>query len=157
MAKRTLITGITGQDRSYLAAAGEMKQLRLGNLETKRDWGHAWEYVEAMWLMQQAASLDDYVIPTGKTHSVWEFCGVAFAEAGVAYRDYVVTDENFYRPAEVDLLICDAAKARKALGWEPETTFRELVIEMVHEDLRCQPAVTNANDQISERGNSYVR
>jgi len=117
-------------------AAGEAQDLRLGNLDAKRDWGHAREYVEAMWLMLQAPSPDDYVIATGETHSVREFCELAFAEANLDYRDYVVVDERFYRPAEVDLLIGDASKARQVLGWEPKTTFHDLVREMVREDLR---------------------
>jgi len=117
-------------------AAGEAQDLRLGNLDAKRDWGHAREYVEAMWLMLQAPSPDDYVIATGETHSVREFCELAFAEANLDYRDYVVVDEHFYRPAEVDLLIGDASKARQVLGWEPKTTFHDLVREMVREDLR---------------------
>jgi GDPmannose 4,6-dehydratase len=115
--------------------AGESKELRLGNLEAKRDWGHAREYVEAMWLMLQHSEPDDYVIATGETHSVREFCELAFAEADLDYRDYVVTDERFYRPAEVDLLIGDASKARRILGWEPKIAFRDLVREMMCEDL----------------------
>jgi len=117
-------------------ASGRAKELRLGNLEAKRDWGHAREYVQAMWLMLQDAAPDDYVIATGEAHSVREFCEAAFAEANLDYRDYVVVDERFYRPAEVDLLLGDASKARKKLGWEPRTTFRDLVREMVREDLR---------------------
>jgi GDPmannose 4,6-dehydratase len=117
-------------------ATGKAKELRLGNLEAKRDWGHAREYVEAMWLMLQASAPDDYVIATGEAHSVREFCEVAFAEVNLDYCDYVVVDERFYRPAEVDLLLGDASKATKALGWEPRTKFRELVREMVQEDLR---------------------
>jgi GDPmannose 4,6-dehydratase len=117
-------------------AAGDAKELRLGNLDAKRDWGHAREYVEAMWLMLQAPKPDDYVVATGETHSVREFCEAAFAEANLDYRDHVVVDERFYRPAEVDLLIGDASKAKRVLGWEPKTTFRDLVREMVREDLR---------------------
>jgi GDPmannose 4,6-dehydratase len=117
-------------------AAGDTRELRLGNLDAKRDWGYAREYVEAMWLMLQAPKPDDYVVATGETHSVREFCEVAFAEANLDYRDHVVVDERFYRPAEVDLLIGDASKAKRVLGWEPKTTFRDLVREMVREDLR---------------------
>ncbi len=117
---------------------GQAKELRLGNLDAKRDWGHAREYVEAMWLMLQSPDPDDYVIATGETHSVREFCEAAFAEANLDYREYVVVDQRFYRPTEVDLLLGDASKARKALGWEPRTTFRELIREMVQEDLRSQ-------------------
>jgi GDPmannose 4,6-dehydratase len=117
-------------------ATGQAKELRLGNLDARRDWGHAREYVEAMWLMLQASDPDDYVIATGEAHSVREFCEVAFAEANLDYRDYVVVDQRFYRPAEAVLLLGDASKARKTLGWAPKTTFRELVREMVREDLR---------------------
>jgi GDPmannose 4,6-dehydratase len=116
-------------------ASGQAKRLALGNLDARRDWGHANEYVEAMWRMLQQPEPDDYVIATGETHSVREFCEVAFAEANLDYRDYVVVDEKFYRPAEVELLIGDARKARMALGWEPKITFRNLVAEMVREDL----------------------
>ena len=114
--------------------SGAAKDLRLGNLDAKRDWGHAREYVEAMWRMLQQPEPDDYVIATGETHSVREFCEVAFAAADLDYRDYVVVDEKFYRPAEVDLLIGDASKAKHVLGWEPKVSFRELVSEMVKED-----------------------
>jgi GDPmannose 4,6-dehydratase len=119
-------------------AAGQATELRLGNLEAKRDWGHAREYVEAMWLMLQDSTPDDYVIATGEAHSVREFCEAAFAEVNLDYRDYVVVDQRFYRPAEVDSLMGDASKAKNALGWEPRTKFRELVREMVQEDLRVQ-------------------
>lgn len=114
--------------------SGQTRELRLGNLEAKRDWGHAREYVEAMWRMLQQPEPDDYVIATGETHSVREFCEVAFSEVGLDYRDYVAVDQNFYRPAEVDLLIGDASKANTVLGWEPKVSFRELVREMVLED-----------------------
>jgi GDPmannose 4,6-dehydratase len=117
-------------------ATGQAKELRLGNLDARRDWGHAREYVEAMWLMLQASDPDDYVIATGEAHSVREFCEAAFAEANLDYREYVVVDERFYRPTEVVMLLGDASKARTLLGWTPTTTFRELVREMVREDLR---------------------
>jgi GDPmannose 4,6-dehydratase len=117
--------------------AGEADRLALGNLDARRDWGHAREYVEAMWLMLQQDQPDDYVIATGQTHSVREFCEAAFAEANLDYRDYVVQDERFFRPAEVDLLMGDASKAKRILGWEPQTTFPELVREMVTSDLRA--------------------
>jgi GDPmannose 4,6-dehydratase len=123
-------------------AAGRAKQLRLGNLEARRDWGHAREYVEAMWRMLQQPEPQDFVIATGETHSVREFCELAFAEANLDYRDYVVVDEQFYRPAEVDLLIGDASKAQAVLGWSPQTRLRELVKEMVEEDLRVTRART---------------
>jgi GDPmannose 4,6-dehydratase len=114
---------------------GLESQLRLGNLEAKRDWGHAKDYVRAMHLMLQQAEPDDYVVATGKSHSVREFCELAFAEAGLDYRKFVVTDERYYRPAEVDQLIGDATKAQTVLGWRPEYSFEELVKEMVHSDL----------------------
>jgi GDPmannose 4,6-dehydratase len=116
---------------------GLATELRLGNLEAKRDWGHAADYVRAMHLMLQQPEPDDYVVATGETHSVRDFCEVAFAEAGLDYRDYVKIDERFYRPAEVDLLVGDAAKARRVLGWEPVYTFRDLVGEMVRADLEA--------------------
>ncbi len=116
--------------------SGEVKELRLGNLEAKRDWGHAREYVEAMWRMLQQPKPDDYVIATGETHSVREFCEVAFGAVNLDYRDHVIVDESFYRPAEVELLIGDATKARVDLGWSANITFRDLVCEMVQEDTR---------------------
>jgi len=116
--------------------AGKETKLRLGNLEARRDWGHAREYVAAMWQMLQQPEPGDYVIATGEAHSVREFCEIAFAEADLDYRDYVVMDERLYRPAEVDLLIGDSSKARLAFGWEPRTKFRDLVREMVQEDMR---------------------
>jgi GDPmannose 4,6-dehydratase len=116
-------------------AAGEANELKLGNLEAKRDWGFAPEYVEAMWRMLQQPSPDDYVVATGQTHSVREFCELAFAEANLDYREYVKVDPNFYRPAEVDLLVGDASKAQRELGWSPTTTFPELVRKMVRTDL----------------------
>src|SRR5690348_6047250 len=116
--------------------AGETDRVALGNLEARRDWGHAREYVEAMWLMLQQDQPDDYVIATGRTHSVREFCEAAFAEANLDYRDYVVQDERFFRPAEVDLLMGDASKAKRILGWEPDVTFEQLIQMMVEADLR---------------------
>jgi GDPmannose 4,6-dehydratase len=123
-------------------AAGRAKELRLGNLEAKRDWGHAREYVQAMWLMLQQPNPEDFVIATGETHSVRDFCEAAFAEVNLDYRDYVVVDEQFYRPAEVELLVGDASNARRALGWEPRVHFRDLVREMVREDIRSQAGKT---------------
>src|SRR5215210_988297 len=114
---------------------GLASELRIGNLEAKRDWGHAKDYVRAMHSMLQQPEPDDFVIATGQTHSVRELCEIAFAEAGLDYRDYVKVDERYYRPSEVDLLIGDASKARRALGWEPTYTFRELIEEMVASDL----------------------
>lgn len=114
---------------------GLASELRVGNLQAKRDWGHAEDYVRAMHLMLQQPEPDDYVIATGETHSVEEFCEAAFAVAGLNYQDYVKVDEIFYRPAEVDLLIGDAAKARNVLGWKPRHVFGDLVEEMVRADL----------------------
>lgn len=116
--------------------AGRAKDLRLGNLEAKRDWGHAREYVEAMWLMLQQPEPDDYVVATGETHSVREFAALAFKAAGLDYQDYVVVDPELYRPAEVNLLLGDASKAREKLGWTHKTSFEQLVREMVETD--CQ-------------------
>jgi GDPmannose 4,6-dehydratase len=115
---------------------GLSKDLRIGNLEAKRDWGHAADYVRAMHLMLQQPNPDDYVVATGETHSVRDFCEFAFATVGLDYRDFVSLDERLYRPAEVDALIGDALKARSVLGWTPQRTFRQLVEEMVHADLR---------------------
>jgi len=116
---------------------GQASELKIGNLEAKRDWGHAADYVRAMHMMLQQPTPDDYVIATGETHSVREFCELAFAEVGLDYKDHVKVDERYYRPAEVDLLIGDARKARETLGWEPKYTFRELIKEMVDSDLRA--------------------
>ncbi|MFB0537397.1 MAG: GDP-mannose 4,6-dehydratase [Anaerolineae bacterium] len=116
---------------------GLTNELRLGNLEAQRDWGYAGDYVEAMWLMLQQAEPDDYVIATGKTHSVRELCEVAFGYLDLDYRDYVVCDPKFYRPAEVDQLVGDASKARKVLGWEPRVSFEELIHVMVDADLEA--------------------
>jgi GDPmannose 4,6-dehydratase len=119
---------------------GLASELRLGNLDAKRDWGHAADYVRAMHLMLQQAEPDDYVVATGETHSVREFCELAFAEVGLDYREYVKVDERFQRPAEVDLLIGDSSKARAALGWSPRYSFTELVKEMVRSDLEAASA-----------------
>lgn len=124
---------------------GTASELRLGNLEAKRDWGHAKDYVRAMHLMLQQPEPDDYVVATGETHSVREFCELAFGEVGLDYRDYVKTDERYYRPAEVDLLIGDATKARRVLGWQPRYTFRELVKEMVEADLEIEAQTSRKN------------
>ncbi|MDO9299806.1 MAG: GDP-mannose 4,6-dehydratase [Anaerolineales bacterium] len=114
---------------------GLAKELRLGNLESQRDWGFAGDYVEAMWLMLQQDHPDNYVIGTGETHAVREFCEIAFSQAGLDYKEYVVQDEKFYRPAEVDLLVSDPSKARNALKWEPSVSFKELVTMMVDSDM----------------------
>ena len=114
---------------------GMAKELRLGNLESERDWGYAGDYVRAMWMMLQEEKPDTYVIATGTTHSVRELCDVAFAHVGLDYRDYVVQDLAFMRPAEVDQLIGDASKAKAFLGWEPTVSFEGLVHMMVDADL----------------------
>lgn len=114
---------------------GKSKELRLGNLEAQRDWGFAGDYVEAMWLMLQQDHPDNYVIGTGETHAVREFCEIAFSHVDLDYKEYVVMDEKFYRPAEVDLLISDPSKARAELKWEPAVSFKELVKMMVDSDL----------------------
>jgi GDPmannose 4,6-dehydratase len=114
---------------------GRAGQLRLGNLEAKRDWGYARDYVEAMWLMLQQERPDDYVVATGETHSVREFLQEAFAYAGLDWKDHVVVDAKYFRPAEVDALLGDPSKARAALGWTPRVTFKELVRLMVDADM----------------------
>jgi GDPmannose 4,6-dehydratase len=114
---------------------GLASHLSLGNLDAKRDWGHARDYVWAMHRMLQQPSADDYVVATGETHSVRELCEVAFSEAGLDYRDYVKTEDALFRPAEVDLLVGDASKARSVLHWRPTVNFVELVKEMLHSDL----------------------
>jgi len=116
--------------------AGLQDTLYLGNLDAKRDWGYAKEYVEAMWLMLQQDQPDDYVIATGETHSVEEFLEVAFTHASLDWRKYVKTDARYLRPAEVDLLIGDASKAKQKLGWQPKTTFKDLTKLMVDADIQ---------------------
>jgi len=113
---------------------GLQQKLHLGNLDARRDWGFAGDYVRAMWLMLQHEQPDDYVIATGRTHSVRDFCRLAFAALDLDYEAYVVEDPRFVRPAEVDLLIGDPAKAKRVLGWTPQTTFEELVAYMVRAD-----------------------
>jgi GDPmannose 4,6-dehydratase len=114
---------------------GMAKELRLGNLEARRDWGFAGDYVEAMWMMLQHDNPDNFVIGTGETHSVRELCEIAFGHAGLDYNEFVIQDERYYRPAEVDLLISDPSKARSVLGWEPAVSFKELVTMMVEADM----------------------
>ena len=114
--------------------SGLQDKLYLGNLDAKRDWGYAKEYVEAMWLMLQQDESDDYVIATGETHSVREFLEEAFSYAGLNWQDHIEIDPKYYRPAEVDLLIGDPSKAKRKLGWESKTTFKELVRLMVDAD-----------------------
>jgi GDPmannose 4,6-dehydratase len=115
---------------------GLKDKVELGNLEAKRDWGHSKDYVRAMWLMLQRNQPDDYVICTGKAHSVREFCEKAFSYVGLDYKKYMVTNQKFFRPAEVDVLLGDYSKAKKVLGWEPTVSLDELIAEMVENDLQ---------------------
>ncbi len=124
---------------SYAAAKikkGSKEKLKLGNINAKRDWGHAKDYVEAMWLMLQKDNPEDYVIGTGKEHSVEDFAKKAFAHVGLNYKDHIVIDKNLIRPAEVDTLLADYTKAKKNLNWEPKISFDDLVITMVENDLK---------------------
>ncbi len=114
---------------------GLAKELRLGNLDARRDWGFAGDYVKAMWLMLQQPEPDDYVVGTGETHSVRELCELAFGYLGLDWKKYVVQDPALFRPADVDLLVADATKARTKLGWKPTVTFEELIKMMVDADL----------------------
>jgi GDPmannose 4,6-dehydratase len=115
---------------------GLAKELRLGNLEAQRDWGFAGDYVDAMWRMLQQDKPDSFIIGTGETHAVREFCEIAFERVDLDYKEFVVQDERFYRPAEVDLLISDPSKARSVLDWEPAVSFKELVTMMVDADMK---------------------
>jgi GDPmannose 4,6-dehydratase len=115
---------------------GLAKELKLGNLDARRDWGHAKEYVQAMWLILQQPTPDDFVIATGETHTVREFCQAAFEHVGLDYEKHVSIDPRFFRPAEVDVLQGDASKAREVLGWRPTVPFADIVREMVDDDLR---------------------
>ena len=115
---------------------GLQKKLILGNMKAKRDWGHAKDYVEGMWLMLQQEKPDDFVIGTGKEHSVEDFAKKAFAHVGLDFKDYVVSDKNLFRPAEVDTLLADSSKAEKILKWKPKIQFDDLVINMVEHDLK---------------------
>lgn len=114
--------------------AGKATELKLGNLDARRDWGHAADYVEAMWLMLRQDQPDDFVVATGETHSVREFVEMAFSFAGLDYREYVKTDPLLYRPAEVDILIGDPSRAQARLGWTSKTSFSQLVKEMMEQD-----------------------
>ena len=114
---------------------GLVEKLKLGNLEAKRDWGHAKDYVKAMWLMLQKDKPEDYVIATGEAHSVREFAQIAFDSVGLDYSRYVEVDENLYRPSELNILLGDATKAKENLGWKQSISFRELVEEMIEADL----------------------
>jgi GDPmannose 4,6-dehydratase len=132
----TFVTRKISRAVAYIKA-GLQKKVYLGNLEAKRDWGYAPEYAEAMWRMLQQDAPDDYIIATGETHSVQEFCEEAFGRAGLDWRKYVEIDPRYLRPAEVDVLMGDPGKARKRLGWEPKVKFHELVRIMVDADLKA--------------------
>ena len=143
--------GETFVTRKITRAVGRIKcglqdKLYLGNLEAKRDWGFAGDYVEMMWRMLQQSEPDDYVIATGETHSVREFCEKAFARLGLDYKDYIENDPRYHRPAEVDLLLGDASKAKKKLDWEPQVSFDGLVDMMVDADL-----------ELAQRKHSLIR
>jgi len=121
---------------------GSLKELRMGNLDAKRDWGFAGDYVRAMWLMLQQDVADDFVVATGETHSVREFLQIAFGHVGLNFEDYVVIDPEFIRPAEVELLLGDPAKAKAKLNWEPKVSFEKLVTMMVDADIDRQAGKT---------------
>lgn len=123
-------------DAAARIAHGKQSELRLGNIDAKRDWGYAADYVEAMWMMLQQPEPDDYVIATGRTATVREMCKIAFDYVGLNYEDYVVIDPSLYRPAEVDLLLGDPSKAKEKLGWEPKTSLEELIHLMMKADLK---------------------
>lgn len=128
---------------------GLASEVRLGNLEAKRDWGHAADYVKAMHLMLQQPQADDYVVASGESHTVREFCERAFAEIQLDYRDYVKVDERFYRPAEIDELVGDASKARAVLGWKPKYSFEEMIKEMVQADLDANTRLEGKNPPLA--------
>jgi len=130
---------------------GLQKKLFLGNLEARRDWGYARDYVEAMWLMLQQPRGDDYVIATGEAHSVRELCELAFGHVGLDYRELVEKDPRYYRPTEVDHLLGDASKARAQLGWAPRTSFRELVRLMMEADLALAEREVRAGGSVALR------
>jgi len=130
---------------------GIANELRLGNLDARRDWGHAKDYVRAMHLMLQQDEAQDYVVATGETHTVREFCQRAFSRAGLDWEQHVKVDERFYRPAEVDLLIGDSSLARERFGWEPQYKFGELVDEMVDADLNAIAADASATQTLSSQ------
>ena len=135
---------------------GLASELRMGNLDSKRDWGYAGDYVEVMWLMLQQVEPDDYVVATGATHSVREFCELAFDRVGLDWEKYVVVDEKFFRPAEVDLLVGDSSKARRVLGWEPRTSFEGLVHLMVDADVAGQAQHPLTEDVLHDLGGAAL-
>jgi GDPmannose 4,6-dehydratase len=130
---------------------GLAKQLRLGNLEARRDWGHAREYVEAMWMMLQQPQPDDYVVATGENHSVREFCEVAFRHVGLDYRDWVMVDPEYFRPADVEHLAGDSSKARRILGWRNKMLWTDLVKEMVEADYERATHEASVENQATRR------
>lgn len=134
---------------------GQASELRLGNLDARRDWGHAEDYVRAMHLMLQLAEPDDFVIASGEAHTVREFCELAFGEVGLNYDDYVVVDERFYRPAEVEALIGDSSKAQRVLNWKPGYTFAELVKVMVRNDLEAFARGSNAEPLVNRSSGTF--
>lgn len=138
--------------------AGKQSKLYLGNLDSKRDWGYAKDYVRAMWLMLQQNEPDDYVVATGETHSIREFLDIAFGYVNLTWQDYVEFDERYLRPAEVDLLIGDPTKAKQQLGWEPSVTFEQLVALMVEADLQAL-GLSSPNGQASQviKDNATIR
>jgi len=138
--------------------AGQQKKIYLGNLDSKRDWGYAKDYVRAMWLMLQQDEPDDYVVATGETHAISEFLDISFNCVNLDWHDYVEFDERYLRPAEVDLLIGDPTKAKQKLGWEPSVTFEQLVALMVEADLRALglPSPNGESSQLVE-DNAYIR
>jgi GDPmannose 4,6-dehydratase len=138
--------------------AGQQKKIYLGNLDSKRDWGYAKDYVRAMWLMLQQDEPDDYVVATGETHAISEFLDICFNCVNLDWHDYVEFDERYLRPAEVDLLIGDPTKAKQKLGWEPSVTFEQLVVLMVEADLRALglPSPNGESSQLVE-DNAYIR
>jgi GDPmannose 4,6-dehydratase len=138
--------------------AKQQDKLYLGNLDSKRDWGYAKDYVQAMWMMLQQDQADDYVIATGETHSIREFLDLAFGYVNLDWHDYVEFDQRYLRPAEVDLLIGNPAKAKQALGWQPSVTFAELVYLMVEADMKALGlAIANDHQPTSASDNAFVR
>ncbi|MGF1499873.1 MAG: GDP-mannose 4,6-dehydratase [Elainellaceae cyanobacterium] len=135
--------------------AGRQKKLYLGNIDAKRDWGYAKDYVRAMWLMLQQEQPDDYVVATGETHSVREFLETAFGHVNLKWQDFVEFDERYLRPAEVDLLIGDPTKAREKLGWQPSVTFEDLVALMVEADLQSLGLIS-VNSHVAEKNREYA-
>jgi GDPmannose 4,6-dehydratase len=138
--------------------AGKQKKLYMGNLDAKRDWGYAKDYVQAMWLMLQQERADDYVIATGETHSVKEFLDIAFSYVNLNWEDYVAFDERYLRPAEVDLLVGNADKAKQKLGWKRTVSFEELAKLMVEADLQALGLVSpNGNSKLAVKDNATIR